>query len=408
VQQADREGNRDADRENGNTHDIRSRAPSAPSVVPRFGTGVSPAATRRVSARPELRKRLCASAAAGAIAILPGVVTVAATAGRAAASRFVPYASGFASPVYVTSAPTDPTTLYVVEQAGVIEIVENGRIAGTFLDIRPLVTSGGERGLLSMAFSPKYATNHLFYVSYDDRKGNSRIVQYRSANGVGIEASATTILTVRQPYRNHKGGQLQFDTRGYLYAGFGDGGSEGDPDQTAQNPGLRLGKLLRSATTSPNGVWKTVGLGLRNPWRFSFDTQDNLWIGDVGQDHWEEVDFRPAARLDTLANYGWSRYEGDVVYSAVHRYTNVGEKVFPVLVYPHSVGCSITGGYVHAGRYYYGDYCSGTIWSFPVGPRGPAGPSGAVGNVPSISSFGVDGAGHLYAASLSGTLYRLG
>jgi glucose/arabinose dehydrogenase len=325
--------------------------------------------------------------------------------GRGAA--FASYAGGFASPVYVTSAPGDPTTLYVVEQAGMIKIVRGRKITGTFLDIRSLVTSGGERGLLSMAFSPRYVRNHLFYVSYDDRNGNSRIVQYRASGSGGVPSSAKVLLTVRQPYTNHKGGQLQFDKRGYLYVGFGDGGSEDDPNQTSQNPGLRLGKLLRSSTTTPNGSWKTVALGLRNPWRFSFDSQDNLWIGDVGQDHWEEIDFRPAASLDKLANYGWSRYEGNVVFDAGHRYTNVGQKVFPVLVYSHAVGCSITGGYVHGGRYYYGDYCNGTIWSFPVGARGRAGSPYRVGNVPSLSSFGTNGAGHLFAVSLGGTLYEL-
>ncbi|HVW88561.1 MAG TPA: PQQ-dependent sugar dehydrogenase, partial [Gaiellaceae bacterium] len=288
-------------------------------------------------------------------------------------ARFVPYASGFASPVYATAAPGSPSTLYVVEQAGTIKIVRNRKVVGTFLDIRSIVKSGGELGLLSMAFSPHYASDHLFYVSYDDLAGNSRIARYRSAHGVGVRSSAKIILTVHQPYSNHKGGQLQFDPRGYLYVGFGDGGSEDDPNQTSQNPRLRLGKLLRSATTAPDGRWKTVGLGLRNPWRFSFDAHGNLWIGDVGQDHWEEVDFRSAANLDRLANYGWSRYEGNTVFEAAHRYTNVGQKVFPVLVYSHAAGCSITGGYVHDGRYYYGDYCRGTIWSFPAGARGRAG-----------------------------------
>jgi glucose/arabinose dehydrogenase len=328
-------------------------------------------------------------------------------AARGRATAFVPYASGFTSPTYVASAPGDPTTLYVVEQAGMIETVENQQSTGTFLDIRSLVKSGGELGLLSMAFSPKYATNHLFYVSYDDLDGNSRIVQYRSANGVGIPTSAKIILTVQQPYANHKGGQLQFDRRGYLYIGFGDGGSEDDPDQTSQNSDLRLGKLLRSTTPTPNGSWKTVGLGLRNPWRFSFDSKNNLWIGDVGQDHWEEVDFRSAASLDKIANYGWSRYEGSVVYDPDHRLSNIGRLVFPVLVYSHTFGCAIIGGYVHDGRYYYGDNCKGTVWSFPVGARGRAGSSRAVGNVPALSSFGVDGAGHLFALSLDGTLYEL-
>jgi len=330
--------------------------------------------------------------------------------GRASGSHaaaFVPYASGFSSPVCVTSAPGDPTTLYVVEQAGTIKTVKGGQVTGTFLDIRSIVKSGGELGLLSMAFSPRYATNHLFYVSYDDLDGNSRIAQYRSANGVGLPSSAKIVLTVHQPYSNHKGGQLQFDKRGYLYVGFGDGGSEDDPNQTAQNPSLRLGKLLRSATTIPNQRWKMVALGLRNPWRFSFDSSNDLWIGDVGQDHWEEVDFRPAADLDKLANYGWSRYEGDVVFDASHQYTNIGQKVFPVLVYPHTVGCAIIGGYVVAGFYYYGDYCEGTIWRFRTGPHGRAGGSHPVGQVPSLSSFGIDGAGHLFALSLNGTLYAL-
>lgn len=347
-------------------------------------------------------------AAIAAVALSIGVSGGQAAAGRAAAIRFVPYVGGLSSPVYVTAAPKAPSTLYVVEQAGTIRIVRNHQIAGTFLDITSLVKSGGELGLLSMAFSPRYATNHLFYVSYDDLQGNSRIVQYRSANGVGVRSSAKILLSVHQPYDNHKGGQLQFDKRGYLYVGFGDGGSEDDPNQTSQNPHLRLGKLLRSKTRTPSRGWKMVGLGLRNPWRFSFDSKDNLWIGDVGQDHWEEVDFRPAARLDKVANYGWSRYEGDVVFDPSHRYTNLGQKVFPVLVYPHTGGrCAITGGYVYKGRYYYGDNCSGGVWSFRVGKHGRAGAPRQVGNVPSISSFGIDGAGHLFGVSLGGSLYEL-
>jgi glucose/arabinose dehydrogenase len=320
---------------------------------------------------------------------------------------FVAVTGGFSSPVYVTVAPGDSATLYVVEQAGTIKTVKSGQITGTFLDIRSIVKSGGELGLLSMAFSPRYGTNHFFYVSYDDLDGNSEVVRYRSSKGVAVRSSAKVLLTVQQPYSNHKGGQLQFDKRGYLYVGFGDGGSEGDPNQTSQNPTLRLGKLLRSATTTPNRSWKMVGLGLRNPWRFSFNSNDDLWIGDVGQDHWEEIDFRSAADLDKLANYGWSRYEGDAIYDASHRYTNIGQKVFPVLVYPHTVGCSITGGYVVAGFYYYGDYCRGTIWRFRAGSRGRTGSPELVGLVPSVSSFGIDGTGRLFATSLSGTLYEL-
>ena len=335
---------------------------------------------------------------------------------KTVALSFAPVVSGFDSPVYVTSAPGDPTTLYVVEQQGTIRIVRNGKIAGTFLDLRSIITSGGEQGLLSMAFSPQYASNHLFYVSYTDRNGNSRVARYRSANGVGVRSSGRILLAVHQPYDNHNGGQLQFDKRGYLYFGLGDGGSEGDPSQTSQNMHTRLGKLLRSKTKTPGHSWKIVGLGLRNPWRFSFDSATgSLWIGDVGQDTWEEVDFRAASKLDKLANYGWSRYEGYSVYAASHRYDNRGQKVRPVLVYSHAHGCSITGGFVYRGsavqgargRYFYGDYCAGTIWSFRVGKHGRASAPAVSGNVPSVSSFGVDGNRELYATSLGGTLYKL-
>jgi glucose/arabinose dehydrogenase len=343
-------------------------------------------------------------------------VLAAAAGGGTSSLSFEPVVGGLDSPVFVTSAPGDPTTLYVVEQPGTIRIVQNGKITGTFLDLRSIIKSGGEQGLLSMAFSPDYASNHLFYVSYTDRSGDSRVARYRSSNGRGVRSSGRILLAVKQPFDNHNGGQLQFDKRGYLYFGLGDGGSEGDPKQTSQNMSTRLGKLLRSASTTPGRSWRIVGLGLRNPWRFSFDSAtDNLWIGDVGQDRWEEVDFRPARNLDRLANYGWSRYEGYSVYAPSHRYANVGQKVRPVLVYSHAHGCSITGGYVYRGsavpaargRYFYGDYCAGTVWSFRVGSHGRASAPVVSGQVPSISSFGVDGNGELYATSLGGTLYEL-
>lgn len=332
------------------------------------------------------------------------------------ALSFAPVLGGFDSPVQVTSAPGDPGTLYVVEQPGTIRIVQNGAITGTFLDLRSIVESGGEQGLLSMAFSPHYASNHFFYVSYTDVHGNSRVARYKAANGRGVRSSGRVILAVRQPYSNHNGGQLQFDKRGYLYFGLGDGGSEGDPNQRPQNMHTRLGKLLRSRSKSPGPSWRIVGLGLRNPWRFSFDSATgNLWIGDVGQDRFEEVDFRQAGRLGKLANYGWSRYEGFSVYSSSHRYSRSGRKVKPALVYSHAHGCSVTGGYVYRGsavraargRYFYGDYCSGTVWSFRVGKHGRASAPTVSGHVPSLSSFGVDGNRELYAASLDGTLYKL-
>jgi len=354
--------------------------------------------------------------------VLAGCVAVVSGGSDAAGSTtssfsFTQVATGLSSPVFATSAPGAPDTLYVVERRGTIRIVKNGQITGTFLDIRNLTTTDGERGLLSMAFSPHYATNHLFYVSYTNLQGNSRIAVYQASGGRGVPSSAKILFGVYQPYPNHNGGQLQFDKRGYLYVAFGDGGSAGDPQQHAQDMQSKLGKLWRSSTTTPNTQWKIVGLGFRNPWRFSFDSEtNNLWIGDVGQKTWEEVDFRAASKLDALANYGWSRYEGNSVYNASHTYTNVGEKTWPVLAYGHVNGnCSITGGYVYRGsavptaqgRYFYGDYCTGAISSFSTGVQGRTSPPTPSGNVPSVSGFGTNGHGELFALSLKGKLYKL-
>jgi glucose/arabinose dehydrogenase len=348
----------------------------------------------------------------GAVAAaLVGVVVGHASGGRAAVS-FQQIASGFDAPVYATSAPGDPSTLYVVEQPGTIKIVKNGSSAGTFLDIRSRISSGGERGLLSMAFHPGYAKNHLFYVNYTDTNGDTRVVQFRSANGVGVPGSAKVLLFVKQPYSNHNGGQIEFDRLGYLYVGMGDGGSGGDPENRAQNLQSRLGKLLRRNPTRAGSPWQVVGYGLRNPWRFSFDRQTgDLWIGDVGQGNWEEIDFRAASRIGKLANYGWARYEGRAVYDPNKPFLKRGDVVFPVAVYSHSAGCSVTGGYVYRGsavaaakgRYFYGDYCSGNLWSVK---RGSA-PTLLGQKIANLTSFGEDAAGELYAVSGDGAIYQL-
>src|SRR5258708_1359458 len=220
-----------------------------------------------------------------ALSLLVVPLLIAASA-SARAHGFVPVVGGLDSPVDVRGAPGDPSTLYVVEQPGTIKIVHNGAVTGTFLDSRSKVKSGGEQGLLSMAFSPGYATNHLFYVSYTDTNGDSRVVEYRSANGVGVPSSARQLLFVHQPYSNHNGGDLQFDSHGYLYFGLGDGGSAGDPDQTAQNQGTRLGKLLRTNPLRRGSGWPEGALGLRNPRRVSFDAAGHLWVGDGGPKRW--------------------------------------------------------------------------------------------------------------------------
>jgi glucose/arabinose dehydrogenase len=351
---------------------------------------------------------------AALVALALGLLAGAAS-GRSSAFSFQPVASGFASPVDVASAPGDPSTLYVVEQQGTIKMVKNGQVAGTFLDIRSRIKSGGEQGLLSVAFHPSYAQNHKFYVDYTDTSGDTRVVEFKSANGVGVPGSARQLLFVDQPYDNHNGGQLQFDKAGYLYVGMGDGGSGGDPENRAQNLQSRLGKLLRINPTRAGSAWQIVGFGLRNPWRFSFDRANgNLWIGDVGQGNWEEVDYRAAARVGKLANYGWSRYEGKATYDAHKPLVHKGDLVFPQLVYSHSAGCSITGGYIYRGanvasakgRYFFGDYCSGTVWSFAAG-AGRKSAAVEAGKIANLSSFGEDANGELYAVSTDGALYQL-
>jgi glucose/arabinose dehydrogenase len=332
-------------------------------------------------------------------------------------SNLRPYVSGFHEPTFVTSAPGQPDRLYVVEQAGTIRYASRGgRIAGTLLDIRSRVASGGERGLLSVAFSPAYPTNHLFYVDYTDRNGDTRVVEFRSRDDRTILSSARQILFVDQPYPNHNGGQLQFGPDGLLYLGMGDGGSGGDPQNHAQTLGDRLGKLLRIDPTKPDAEWHEVGYGLRNPWRFSFDRgTGDLYVADVGQDAWEEIDFRPHAVLDRLANYGWRVYEGRARYTQ-DSLAPQGDVVAPASVYSHGKGCSVTGGYVYrgtkapasVGRYFFGDWCTGTIWSLRIEDGSAADLRQERTRIGQLSSFGEGSDGTIYAVSVgSGELYRL-
>ena len=339
---------------------------------------------------------------------------------RAQAFGFTEIASGLNDPVDVTSAPGDPSTLYVVEQAGRVKIVHDGAVTGTLLDIHDRVsTDDQERGLLSIAFHPAYTQNHLFYADYTDLKGDTRVVEVNAATNAMRE-----LLFVAQPHPNHNGGRLVFDRAGYLYVGMGDGGSVAgvvgnDPENRAQKMASPLGKLLRINPTRAGATWHVVALGLRNPWRFSFDRKTgDLWIGDVGAGAQEEVDFRPKARLAKLANYGWSRYEGTSVYGLKKPLSTKGTLLFPVWTYSHSDGslCSIIGGFVYRGaavpaargRYFFGDFCLGAIWSFAVGPNGRAGaPVRLADSLPSLTSFGEDGNGELYATTLDGGLYTL-
>jgi glucose/arabinose dehydrogenase len=327
-----------------------------------------------------------------------------------------PFASGLGALTGVSWTRAEPRRLYAVEQVGRIRYLVNGRVAGVFLDIRDRITSGGEQGLLSVAFHPNYARNHRFYVNYTDRNGNTRVVEFRSRNGRGVKSTARQLLFVRQPYANHNGGELQFDRNGLLYVGMGDGGSAGDPGNRAQNPSQRLGKLLRINPLRRGARWQIVGLGLRNPWRFSFDRANgDLYIGDVGQGEWEEIDYRPRSAIGRLANYGWKAFEGRA------RYTNTplgpGQLVAPVYVYGHADGsCSVTGGYVYrgravsaaVGRYFFGDFCSGIVWSLRMQNGNATDVRRESFEVGNLTSFGEDVEGELYFATGNGRIYKLG
>ena len=326
-----------------------------------------------------------------------------------------PYASGLAALTAIASTPAEPNRLYAVEQVGRIKYLINGRVRGTFLDIRDRITSGGEQGLLGLAFSPNYRRTHRFYVNYTDRQGNTRVVEFRSRNGRGIKSSARQLLFMRQPYANHNGGELEFDRNGLLYVGMGYGGSAGDPGNRAQNPRQRLGKLLRINPLRRGARWQMVGLGLRNPWRFSFDRANgDLYIGDVGQGNWEEIDYRPAGSIGTLANYGWRTFEGRARFS--NTALGPGQLVSPVFVYSHADNnCSVTGGYVYrgrsvaaaVGRYFFGDYCSGIAWSLRIENGQATDVHREPFRVESLTSFGEDTSGELYMATGEGRIYKL-
>lgn len=351
----------------------------------------------------------------GAVLSAACVLVVAPCNAERGQATFRPYASGFSAITDVAANHVEPRRLYVVEQVGRIRYLVGGQSRRTFLDIRDLVTSGGEQGLLSMAFHPGYARNHRFYVDYTDRSGDTRVVEYRSRNGRAIPSTARRLLFVGQPYANHNGGQLEFGPDGRLYVGMGDGGSGGDPGNRAQNLSVRLGKLLSTTASARRPVWKIVGYGLRNPWRFSFDrATGDLYVGDVGQNAIEEIDFRARAQLGTLANYGWNVYEGRSRFRSGAP-NGAGQLVFPVQQYTHAEGCSVTGGYVYrgpavaaaVGRYFYGDYCSGMTWSLRIEAGRAVEVRKETTRISNLTTFGEDAAGELYAATGNGKILRL-
>ena len=262
----------------------------------------------------------------------------------AAGYRFVQVASGLQSPVHVTAPRNQRGRVYVVEQEGRIRIVQNGRVTGTFLDIRSQVMCCGEQGLLSVAFHPRFARNGKYYVNYTDNGGDSRVVEYRGRRRL------RQLMFWDDPYSNHNGGQNAFGPDGRLYVGMGDGGAGGDPENRAQNLRSPFGKLFAINVDRRGARPQIVGYGLRNPWRFSFDrATGDLYIGDVGQNSWEEVDFTPR-RSPGLENYGWDVYEGRARFEN-KPLSGPGKLVRPVVVYPLSGGhCAVSGGFVYRGK----------------------------------------------------------
>jgi glucose/arabinose dehydrogenase len=363
------------------------------------------------------------------------------------------YASGFNDPIAFVQDPSDSSVQYVVEQAGRIRAIRSGTVlAADFLDLRAAVLSGGERGLLGMAFAPDAASGRAF-VNFTNRSGDTVVARFRrSSNPLVADPASRFDLRwggaggpafIAQPFANHNGGHLAFGPDGFLYIGLGDGGSGNDPDHRAQNPSELLGKMLRIDVNVPDNhasgyvvppgnpfaaggavnarpeIWS---FGLRNPWRYAFDDVTRggtgaLVIADVGQGQWEEVNYEPRGRGGR--NYGWRNREGahDNVTSRPPAYLPL---VDPIHEYSHAVGQSITGGHVYrgralgaayAGRYFFADFVAGRVWSIGLTIDG-AGEARAAGllehtadlggsQIGSVSSFGVDADGELYIVSHS-------
>jgi glucose/arabinose dehydrogenase len=346
-----------------------------------------------------------------------------------------PFAMGLNDPVDISN--SGDNRLFIVEQAGYIRIIDaSGNVdPDPYLDIHERVQSGGEQGLLGLAFHPGYSENGFFYVNYTGDGDSTHISRFTVSAANPDSAAANSemkLMTIFQPFQNHNGGELSFGPDGYLYIGLGDGGAAGDPGNRAQNPMEYLGKMLRidvdadvpygippgnpfnGSLSTLNEIW---ALGLRNPWRFSFDRlTGDLWIGDVGQNNVEEIDFQPVSSTGG-ENYGWRCYEGNNPYNtenclAQNNYT------FPVHAYTHAAtgSCSVTGGFVYRGsqypafygKYFFADYCSGIIWTlFNVSGNWVAENMGQFsGN--NFSTFGEDSQGRLFIAGhTNGIIYRV-
>lgn len=346
--------------------------------------------------------------------------------GSAQALSLQQVGAGFEEPIYVTSDPSNPDRLFVVERPGTIQLVENGELK-PFVDISGLVSCcGGERGLQSIALAPDFASSGRFFVFYtgEEEPGEIHVAEMRATGSNAPTSSLRDLLTIPHPGEiNHYGGQLQFGPEGNLFASTGDGGGENDEHQNAQDPSSQLGKILRIGIATPSDptIWS---LGLRNPFRFSFDRlTGDLWIGDVGQELREEVNWAPAPGLGAGANYGWNCWEGRLEGTVPPEPGCASATAFtgPVFDYPHTdpgdgsaTGCAVIGGYVARGpgygdlfgRYLYGDLCVGDLRSFLPGAE-EATDRGEGVHIGALNSFGEDACGRLYAVSGNGPVYRL-
>jgi hypothetical protein len=369
---------------------------------------------------------LSRAVAGGVVAVVFGLLAAAGPA--AAAPQLQQVVAGLSSPVYVTTARDGTNRLFIVEQGGVIKVLRPGAPAPTvFLDITTRVLSGGEQGLLGLAFHPQFTTNRRFFVNYTRQTDGATVVaeyQVSATDPDVADPAERQILVWPQPFANHNGGMIEFGPDGMLYIGLGDGGSANDPGARAQNIDELLGKILRIAVTplgtqpaytapADNPFVGAAGrdeiwaLGLRNPWRFSFDrATGQLWAGDVGQGAREEVDI-----ITRGGNYGWRTWEGTLCTGLDGSPCSTAGFTFPVAEYDHSGGrCSITGGYVYrgtggalpTGTYVFGDYCSGEIFTYAGGAMSPL-----LDTTLNVSSFGEDPQGEILVVALGGAIYRL-
>jgi glucose/arabinose dehydrogenase len=327
-------------------------------------------------------------------------------------------AAGLNRPTYVGAAPGDPDALWVLEQPGrVVRLGEDGGRT-VLLDMTDRVLTGGEQGLLGMAFHPDFATTRRVFLHWSDLEGDTRVAEFLAGpDGTISPRPERQLLVLDQPEENHNGGQLAFGPDGRLYLGLGDGGGAFDPRQTAQDRGELLGKIVSADVDATEVHWRVDLYGLRNPWRFSFDPAlGEIWVADVGQDEIEEINRLLIERDEPPKNLGWSVFEGDAKVRRDHRLDEAGEVVWPVATYTHEDGCSVTGGFVYrgtdvpelAGRYVYGDFCAGTIWSLRPAPHGRAEDVRRErATVPQLTHIGQDSSGRMTFASGTGAIYRV-